>query len=161
MTYGDAIEGAKSNARMRVCKDIGVFSEMWDPDWTKAWREKYAESYPEKGKTYWRKKGNGGPILGSDLSMGPAGEPEKHLVMGSNLHKAIEARLNEDGLDRPLVHQYLLEKGKIDLVDGQPSFKTLLEGDAKPWLDKWEGFKKDFARWVNELHGGSQEEMFK
>lgn len=29
--YGTACESAKSNALMRCCKDLGVGSELWDP----------------------------------------------------------------------------------------------------------------------------------
>lgn len=31
MVYGKAMESAKSNALMRCCKDLGVASELWDP----------------------------------------------------------------------------------------------------------------------------------
>jgi len=69
MTYGDAIEGAKSNARMRLCKDFGISMELWMPAWVKIWKEKYAESYwdpkawSKKDNAYtgayrWRKKGS-------------------------------------------------------------------------------------------------------
>lgn len=29
--YGKACESAKSNALMRCCKDLGIASELWDP----------------------------------------------------------------------------------------------------------------------------------
>ena len=31
LSYGRAVESAKSNALMRCCKDLGVASELWDP----------------------------------------------------------------------------------------------------------------------------------
>ncbi len=31
LSYGKACESAKSNALMRCCKDLGVASELWDP----------------------------------------------------------------------------------------------------------------------------------
>ncbi len=31
LSYGKAVESAKSNALMRCCKDLGVASELWDP----------------------------------------------------------------------------------------------------------------------------------
>lgn len=34
MVYGKAMEAAKSNALMRCCKDLGVASELWDPQVT-------------------------------------------------------------------------------------------------------------------------------
>jgi hypothetical protein len=71
MTYGDALEGAKSNALMRLCKGLGISLELWQPEFRRKWLPKYAESYlatyPDgkpildkhgKQKTYWRKKGS-------------------------------------------------------------------------------------------------------
>lgn len=85
-----------------------------------------------------------------------------YLIMGSDLHKAVEAMIKEEGWDRNLVHQYLLEKGKIDLVEGHPSFSSMLISDARAWLDTREKFKPVFAKWVNDMaSGGQQEEMFK
>ncbi len=31
LQYGKACESAKSNALMRCCKDLGIASELWDP----------------------------------------------------------------------------------------------------------------------------------
>ena len=31
LNFGKACESAKSNALMRCCKDLGVASELWDP----------------------------------------------------------------------------------------------------------------------------------
>ena len=31
LSYGKAVESAKSNALMRCCKDLGIASELWDP----------------------------------------------------------------------------------------------------------------------------------
>ena len=57
MTYGDATEGAKSNALMRLCKGIGISLELWKPSFVRGWKEKYGETYTDdKGKTKWRKK---------------------------------------------------------------------------------------------------------
>lgn len=69
MTWGDACEGAKSNALMRLCKGLGISLELWQPKFIKDWVSKYAESYElkdDKGKKVldrtgkvkirWRKK---------------------------------------------------------------------------------------------------------
>ncbi len=57
MSYGDALEGAKSNALMRNCKSLGISLELWKPSFIRAWKEKYAERYKdEKGNLRWRKK---------------------------------------------------------------------------------------------------------
>ncbi|KAI9178806.1 GCR1-dependent translation factor 1 [Blastocladiella emersonii ATCC 22665] len=38
-----AMEGCKSNALMRCCKDIGIASELWDPSFIRAHKAKYCE----------------------------------------------------------------------------------------------------------------------
>jgi hypothetical protein len=42
LTWADAAEALRTNALSRACKDLGVFSEAWDPQWTAAWRRKHA-----------------------------------------------------------------------------------------------------------------------
>ena len=68
MTWGDACEGAKSNALMRLCKGIGISLELWRPSFVKAWIKAHGETYLDpKGRTdqwghvkkLWRKKGTG------------------------------------------------------------------------------------------------------
>jgi len=62
MTWGDACEGAKSNALMRLCKGLGISLELWQPKFIKDWIKEYAESYKEydekkkKDVIKWRKK---------------------------------------------------------------------------------------------------------
>ncbi len=64
MTWGDACEGAKSNALMRLCKGIGISLELWKPSFVHAWKEKHAESYWGTDKygrkrKFWKKKISG------------------------------------------------------------------------------------------------------
>lgn len=50
MSWGDAIEGAKSNALMRLCKGLGITLALWKPSFIKAWKAKYAGWHWEKNK---------------------------------------------------------------------------------------------------------------
>ena len=58
-----AVEGCKSNALMRCCKDLGVASELWDPNFIRDFKQKYAEEVwvehvtTGKKKLAWAKKG--------------------------------------------------------------------------------------------------------
>ncbi|KAF4335053.1 mitochondrial genome maintenance [Fusarium beomiforme] len=58
-----AIEGAKSNALMRCCKDLGIASELWDPVFIRWFRKHYMEErwvehqVTKKKRTFWYKKG--------------------------------------------------------------------------------------------------------
>lgn len=53
-----AMEGCKSNALMRCCKDLGIASELWDPSFIRVFKSKYCDSkYFEKKRRYvWKRK---------------------------------------------------------------------------------------------------------
>ncbi|KAH9482298.1 Mitochondrial genome maintenance protein [Psilocybe cubensis] len=57
-----ALEGCKSNALMRCCKDLGIASELWDPRFIREFKAKFcvevfAEHLPtKKKKKLWRRK---------------------------------------------------------------------------------------------------------
>lgn len=60
-TFATASEAAKSNALMRTCKDIGIASELWDPDYISEWLKRFAlevwcKTKDGKAKRFWRKK---------------------------------------------------------------------------------------------------------
>lgn len=57
MTYDDAVEGAKSNALMRACKDLGVAWQCWDRKFADAWRQTNCVKVWVKGKNkpLWRR----------------------------------------------------------------------------------------------------------
>jgi len=56
-----AAEGAKSNALMRCCKDLGIASELWDPNYIRSWKKQYARDVfathvtTKQTKKIWRK----------------------------------------------------------------------------------------------------------
>lgn len=56
-TFDDAVEGAKSNALMRCCKDLGIASECWDRAFTEAWRAEHCVRVWVDGKKrpQWRR----------------------------------------------------------------------------------------------------------
>ncbi|KDN52783.1 Mgm101p-domain-containing protein [Tilletiaria anomala UBC 951] len=56
-----ASEGAKSNALMRCCKDLGIASELWDPRFVREFKSKHtvevwAEGVGGKKRRLWRRK---------------------------------------------------------------------------------------------------------
>jgi hypothetical protein len=57
----NAVEGCKSNALMRCCKDLGIASELWDPAFVSWYRkthmkEQWVENVTTKKKrTMWFK----------------------------------------------------------------------------------------------------------
>lgn len=54
MSYADALEGARSALLPRVCKDLGVASELWDKEWVAKWQAENAhqEDAGAKGKVW-------------------------------------------------------------------------------------------------------------
>ncbi len=51
-----ASEVVRSNALMRVCKDMGVGNELWDPAFVANWKDSFAVRRAEHGKVRWFKK---------------------------------------------------------------------------------------------------------
>ena len=61
MTFGEATEGAKSNALMRLCKSLGIGLELWDKQFIDRWLSQYAEwkwDPNKQGKKIWYIKTN-------------------------------------------------------------------------------------------------------
>ena len=58
-----AVEGCKSNALMRCCKDLGIASQLWDPQFIRWFKKTHMESVwvehvvNKKRRTMWFKKG--------------------------------------------------------------------------------------------------------
>jgi hypothetical protein len=71
-----AVEGAKSNALMRCCKDLGIASELWSPSFITQWKSQYAievsvETRDGKKRRFWRRLDRA-PFSGYYRETGPA-----------------------------------------------------------------------------------------
>ncbi|KAJ3155525.1 hypothetical protein HDU89_006489 [Geranomyces variabilis] len=81
-----ATEGAKSNALMRCCKDLGIASELWDPSFIEKFKAQHAaqvmtvNAYNNTRKMLWRRKDR-------KFSF-----PVREDVAGSGSHAAAGAR---------------------------------------------------------------------
>ncbi|GEQ66650.1 hypothetical protein JCM33374_g313 [Metschnikowia sp. JCM 33374] len=59
-----ALEGCKSNALMRCCKDLGIASELWDPAFIRKFKKEYCDDafvehvLTKKKKKLWKLKAN-------------------------------------------------------------------------------------------------------
>lgn len=63
MSYATAHEGAKTDCLVRCCKDLGMFTELWDPNFIEDWIDQYAVKVwcynvknPKQKKPFWRRK---------------------------------------------------------------------------------------------------------
>lgn len=82
MSYASCVEGAKTDALSRCCKDLGMATELWDAAWRDQWKDNYAERYMgEKwdakasrkvAKEMWRLR-SGRPVQQIDLMSGAGG----------------------------------------------------------------------------------------
>lgn len=58
----NSMEGCKSNALVRCCKDLGIASELWDPNFIKQFKAQYAQEVfavhvsTKKKKKLWKRK---------------------------------------------------------------------------------------------------------
>lgn len=75
MTFATAAEGAKSNALVRCCKDLGIASELWDPQFIRAWKDKYAMQVQVQ------KDGQGKKILWRRFDRPAFGYPYKEVAV--------------------------------------------------------------------------------
>jgi hypothetical protein len=78
MSYASSLEGARTDALTRCCKDLGMATELWDPEWRAAWQAKYCKKEWIKGKdgkdrVNWTKldKPNGAPAPVTGRNVGP------------------------------------------------------------------------------------------
>lgn len=59
-----AVEGCKSNALMRCCKDLGIASELWDPHFVRWFKKNHMEEVwvehvtTKKKRLQWYRKGD-------------------------------------------------------------------------------------------------------
>jgi hypothetical protein len=86
MSYASCVEGAKTDALSRCCKDLGMATELWDAAWRDRWKDEYAEQYQgekwnpktnrKEPKTMWRLR-SGRPVQDIDLMAGAGGAAPK------------------------------------------------------------------------------------
>jgi len=102
MTYGDCLEGAKSNAIMRCCKNVGISLELWEPSFIRRWVEKYAvQDVPDpkhQGRFLWRK--TPGPFR-TDKAPDDPPPPEtpREPLTASSPHEGLEAAQRRNGVN--------------------------------------------------------------
>lgn len=90
MSYADAMEGCKSNAVTRLCKDLGLFPELWQPEFRRQWITEYAISYQhhnaKKGRTeeLWRKKTD------EEREKAPVSKDPEYLAIENDIRLIIE-----------------------------------------------------------------------
>ena len=117
MSYASALEGARTDCLTRCCKDLGVATELWDPEWRTAWQAKFCTKEFKDGKAKWSKVSTGG------------GEPTGRNVGGpaQDLEATLKASLDvvKDADGKPIVVG-------TSPPDSLPFSKASLEVTARP-----------------------------
>lgn len=94
MSWGSVYESAKSDCITRLCKDLGIASELWQPRFIEQWKKKYAVAVRvtlRNGKKviYWRRK-DADPFYGEEeiISKEPK-EKETRTVDNSKIVESL------------------------------------------------------------------------
>lgn len=160
MSYGDAIEGTKSNALMRLCKGIGMGLELWQPKFVKEWIRNFAERYEYKDKNKkprvaWRKK-NAGTIPKAMQNEIESGAAEAEEIDDNDLVAELKSLMPK----LPIETQNFI-KGKIQGASEEKLMKWIKE--AKMYIkaqrpkEKTTSGKKKNIKNVKHI---TQEELF-
>lgn len=167
MSYAATLEGARSDCRVRCCKDLGIAMELWDPSWREKWIAEWAHRawVPGQGNYkakfyYWRKdrdkpwqveKANAKPEggRGATLATSPKGTdasaPSRSSEPKGSASEAGAKATSQGKVSSGSSQEH--EPGQDD--ESLEDFIQLLDAVkwAKPkvtaWLDKYFGCKPD------------------
>lgn len=150
MTWGDAIEGARSNALMRLCKGLGMTLDMWQPTFIKTWVAKYAESYWDKdkqgnSKEFWRKKGNPSPSPAPPKGAKPTAPPPPPPPPDDFLEGEELGDAEEEKQAKKVFVTLTLTDGKVKNVDLSTAYKYFGKMKAGLTSEIYEGILKLFG----------------
>jgi hypothetical protein len=134
MSYGDAVEGAKSNALMRLCKGVGICLELWQPSFIKRWKAKYAETYydKKKDKTLWKRKDGGDASIEKVSEPSPSEAEAKDKAKNAFLDKLMN-ELTAIATIEELDKKYATNKAKYESSEMKESIIKLF-GSRKAQL---------------------------
>eukprot|EP01113_Clastostelium_recurvatum_P028796 TRINITY_DN3477_c0_g2_i6.p1 TRINITY_DN3477_c0_g2~~TRINITY_DN3477_c0_g2_i6.p1 ORF type:complete len:363 (+),score=71.84 TRINITY_DN3477_c0_g2_i6:41-1090(+) len=111
MSSATAIEGSKSNAVMRCCKDLGVGSELWDPVFIQKWKAAYTvevlceDDRTKSKKKMWRRK-----------DRQPFGYPYKEVRVFASAASALPAAAPAAAVPPP-VEEQVQSDAEIEVAD--------------------------------------------
>jgi hypothetical protein len=84
MSYASCVEGAKTDAIGRCCKDLGMALELHDPKWRRWWQPEYAEKYQDReGRDRWRLKKRDSRATPIDIAAGAGGKAPEVAQSGT------------------------------------------------------------------------------
>jgi len=121
-SWGDACEGAKSNALMRLCKGIGVSLELWQPQFIRSWLAEYAEfetvidgAYKKK---VWKKKATDKDIEEIVVSGAPIPMEYNGKEDDKAEKKVVKPKKDKDVIDGEIVEDAVTTENVIEAFEG-------------------------------------------
>lgn len=154
MSYGDAMEGAKSNAIMRLCKQIGIAIDLWRPSFIRKWKRDNAVEYEGYDKSGKRK------MLWKRNPDAERAEPDEQSDETDESQEEERATVDTDRFRRTafLIVEYL----KIDEVRMKAECKEMFGVDSRANMppEQWSEYRDylksnmdtnqiiDYERWL-------------
>lgn len=168
MSYGDALEGAKSNALMRCCKQLHIGADLWRPSFQRTWMEEHAETYQKRNrqgemKTLWKRKVGSFNQEGSGVL--PDEEPEQSDAAESE--STSDQRTEDPGrfrrtafliaeflqIDDDAMRETCQKMFELPLKDGKPSREQMTPAMWESYLahlrkDMPPVLREEYDRWL-------------
>ena len=126
MTYASAVEGAKTDCLTRCCKDLGIATELWSPNFIMEWKQDFAIS-----EWYTDKRDNNKVLLWRRKDYPQYGWP--YEISNNNTHGESD---NNNQLDQKL--------------KTEPSFEDKCK-NAKEWLFKQTGTHTIYLKMLEDM----------
>lgn len=155
-----APEVAKSNALMRLAKDLLLFHNLWDRDFIREFKEKYCEKVPTPNRKtgrmedYWKKNGSASHTGDNDVKSSPVSHSNESPFSPNTPTEAILQEFNVPGSNNKKNGRALFVVGEDKL---ETTFFNLPQGASSyEELSKYVGRKITFTykqngRWANLL----------
>lgn len=145
MSYATALEAAKSDCVTRLCKDLGIASELWDPRFIREWKKKYAIQVwiKDKRKPQWRRK-DGEPFYNETGIVKPKSENGSDAKQHSQENQEVLSQMDRE---RNAKKDERNEKFKayLDYCSKKKSEIIDRDGSDKIYYDVLKAFKLDHA----------------
>ena len=140
MSYGDAIEGAKSSALARNCKQLGISLDLWDAEWVSEWKKQHAHKIPNptggRPEQIWVRKDDkryqNKPVQKPVAKpTKPASKPKTSETPPASDSLPVDEQFPKDEMAKEAAKLYIGEKLSADNLRKSNSIKAIKDGLAK------------------------------
>ncbi len=143
MTYASAVEGAKTDCLTRCCKDLGIATELWSPNFIMEWREEFAVS-----EWYTDKRDNNKVLLWRRKDYPQYGWPyeiSNNNTQGDSGNNGQNSLNKDNSSKKTTKSNQLNQESKTE-----PSFEDKCK-NAKEWLFKQTGTHTVYLKMLEDM----------